>query len=186
MTKEGVSRFFASPSILKYPTLEFKDWPKSRTFLQERHYKMTYFEDLTPYSYIQKDKEHLLNVGWLDSRHDYRKAAVSQDFIEKLAWLSVNAAVNRTPGIHKCSLCPPMDFGFHIISIEREQHLLGSAEIRVKGPEATYAAPDLLLHYVLDHKYRPPEDFIGGVLMTETGLPCDHWSLSRGPHWGMG
>jgi hypothetical protein len=172
-------------TVSKCPALEFQHRPKSRAFLQERHYKMTYFEDLTPYSYIQEDRALLLNVGWLDSGHEYRSGALPQDFIEKLAWLSVNATVNRTPGIHKCSLCPPMDFGFHIISLEHEKHLLGSAEIRVKGSEATYAAPDLLIHYVLDHKYRPPEDFIAGVLMIGTSLTCDHWSLSRGPHWGM-
>ena len=145
---------------------------------------MTYFEDLTPYSYIQENKEKLLNVGWLDSRYEYRKGSVSGDFIEKLAWLIVNAAANRTPGIHQCSLCPPMAFGYHIINLENEKHLLGSAEIHVKGSEAAYAAPDLLIHYVLDHEYRPPNDFISGVLMSGEILPSDQWSLSRGPHWG--
>lgn len=147
---------------------------------------MTYFKDLTPYSYIQEDESNFLNVGWLDSRHKYRKGAVSEAFIEKLAWICVNVTLNRTPGIHKCSLCPPMDFGFHVINLEHEKLVLGSAEIHVKGREATYAAPDLLIHYVLGHEYRPPDDFIAGVLMIEAGLSRDHWSLSRGPHWQMG
>jgi len=147
---------------------------------------MTYFADLTPYSYIQEDEKNLLNIGWLDSRHKYRKGTVTQEFIEKLAWQCVNAPANRTPGIHQCSLCPKMTFGYHMISLEREKHILGSAEIHIKGKDAVYAAPDLLLHYVLDHKYLPPDDFITGVMMIESGLPFDNWSLTRGPHWERG
>ncbi len=147
---------------------------------------MTHFLDLTPYSYLQEEQEHPLNVGWLDSNHEYRKGATSREFIEKLAWVCVHATVYRTPGIHKCSLCAPMDFGFHMVSLEREKHILGSAEVRVKGQKAAYAAPDLVLHYVVAHEYLPPDDFIAGVLMLEVKLAHDHWSLTRGPHWDMG
>ena len=145
---------------------------------------MTYFEDLTTYSYIPEDEGALLNVGWLDADHEYPKGATSEKFIEKLAWLCVNAPVKGTPGIHSCSLCPPMRFGFHMINREGSQLILGSAEIRVKGLDATYASPDLILHYTMEHGYRPADDFVAGVLMLEAGLPRDQWTLTRGPHWG--
>ena len=145
---------------------------------------MTYFEDLTTYSYIPEDEGVLLNVGWLNADHEYPKGATSEEFTEKLAWLCVNAAAKGTPGIHSCTLCPPMRFGFHMINQEGSQLILGSAEIRVKGLDATYASPDLILHYTMEHGYRPPDDFIAGVLMLEAGLPRDHWTLTRGPHWG--
>jgi len=147
---------------------------------------MTYFKDLTTYSYIPEGEDVLLNVGWLKMDYEYSKGNIEQAFIEKLAWLCVHSSIKGTPGIHQCSLCPPMRFGYHMVKLEQEQHLLGSAEIRVKGQDAMYASPDLILHYVMEHEYRPPNDFIAGVMMLETPLPRDRWSLSRGPHWGAG
>jgi hypothetical protein len=39
--------------------------------------------------------------------------------------------------------------------------LLGSAEIRVFSNEGRiYAAPNLLFHYVCEHHYRPPKEFV--------------------------
>ena len=93
-------------------------------------------------------------------------------------------AEKHPPGIHSCTLCTPMRFGFHMINRKGSQLILGSAEIRVKGLHGTYASPDLILHYTMEHGYRPPEGFITGVLMLETGLPRDQWTLTRGPHWG--
>ncbi len=144
---------------------------------------MTYFADLTPYAYISEEEKHLLNVGWIDNRHEYPTGETPPGFREKLAWLCVNSPEKDTPGIHTCTLCPPMPFGFHMVKQGHNQQILGSAEIRVKGHEAEYAAPDLVLHYVLDHGYLPPDDFIAGVLMVKDHLPLDQWSLIRGPHW---
>lgn len=145
---------------------------------------MAYFEDLSTYTYIPEDEGSLLNVGWLDADHPFEKGKLPGVFIEKLAWLCVNATVKRTPGIHMCRLCPPMRFGFHMIQMDGQQTMLGSAEIRLKSVTATYASPDLILHYVMGHRYRPPDDFVNGVLMLERGLQRDRWSLARGPHWG--
>jgi hypothetical protein len=144
---------------------------------------MTYFDDLSPYSYLSEEEGGLLNIGWLDKDHTFPRGATSDEFIERLAWLSIFSSVKRTPGIHGCTLCPAAVFGFHIIRYEGESHILGSAEIRVKGNMATYAAPDLIIHYVLEHEYLPPEDFVSGVIMTGMRLHRDRWSLSRGPHW---
>ena len=47
--------------------------------------------------------------------------------------------------------------------------LLGSAEIRVFADGgAIYAAPDLIYHYMVVHRYKPPDQFIS--------------SLRNGPH----
>jgi hypothetical protein len=46
-----------------------------------------------------------------------------------------------------------------------EQRLIGSAEIRVFGKEgAIYAAPTLIYHYVEQHHYKPPADFVHALL----------------------
>ncbi len=47
------------------------------------------------------------------------------------------------------------------------EFVVGSAEIRVQGPRGDrYAAPDMIIHYVEAHGYRPPDDFVAGVLGT--------------------
>jgi len=37
--------------------------------------------------------------------------------------------------------------------------LLGSAELWIPGTETLFAAPDLIVHYVREHRYLPPEAF---------------------------
>ena len=62
---------------------------------------------------------------------------------------------------------------------------LGSAEIRVFSNEGvTYAAPNLIYHYIVDHHYLPPEEFIRAVL--EGPLPDSPEYLARAEQveWG--
>ena len=69
-----------------------------------------------------------------------------------------------TLGYHKCPFCRDSSFGI-LVQHGREKRRLGSAEIRVLGREnVVYAAPDLIYHYVVEHYYRPPDEFIQAVL----------------------
>jgi hypothetical protein len=48
---------------------------------------------------------------------------------------------------------------------------VGDAEVRVRASNGTvYAAPNLIVHYVAEHKYRPPDAFLGAVI-DEASLP---------------
>jgi hypothetical protein len=57
----------------------------------------------------------------------------------------------------------------------RKKILLGSAEIWVPalGQAVIYAAPDLIYHYVKEHRYLPPADFINAVLSACDGRDWD-------------
>ena len=44
------------------------------------------------------------------------------------------------------------------------EHCLGSGDILVFGPEEIYIAPDLIYHYISDHDYSPPDEFVQAVL----------------------
>jgi hypothetical protein len=51
-----------------------------------------------------------------------------------------------------------------MVSSEGGEFVVGGAEIRVEGATGTrYASPDMIIHYVEEHGYRPPDDFIQGV-----------------------
>lgn len=129
---------------------------------------MTYYPDLSPYEYYQAESS-TVNIGWLDAVHKYPQGAVPDEFIERL-WAFCCSPVHQSKGFHACELCRKPVFG---LTVHRGNNTiqLGSAEIRVFGKDGTvYAAPDLIYHYVIEHHYRPPDQFIQAVM--ESPLPC--------------
>jgi hypothetical protein len=121
----------------------------------------------------------VLNVGWLDGAHGYPQGATPPAFEEKL-WAYCRVPVSRLRGLHTCEVCADPTDGFQATRGE-EKLLRGSAEIRVfgsriSGPRGAspdgppvrlvYAAPDMVYHYVIDHHYRPPDEFIQAVLQS--------------------
>lgn len=121
---------------------------------------MTYFADLTPYEYYPDEPElDAFNIGWLDLAEEYVKGETSQEFQTRL-WLFCYGVVNPTRGFHLCNLCAESANAVSVLKKTR----LGTAEIRVFHQDKTYAAPNLIYHYVVDHGYRPPGEFIEAVL----------------------
>lgn len=126
---------------------------------------MTYFADSSPYSFAETGEAGpLVNVGWLGAGHPYSTGAIPEDLVVKLARLC-RRGVQRTRGLHRCEFCvqpegssrkPPTS------SRDAEgEFIVGGAEIRVAGPSGvTFAAPDMIIHYVTDHGYKPPDEFL--------------------------
>ncbi len=127
-----------------------------------------YYPDLTSYEYIPDSNTtslHLLNVGWLDAIHPFPKGETTTIFQERLFEFCLHP-VFKTRGVHVCELCG----FFGMAKRGNKEAWLGSAEIRVIGKEGrVYVAPTLVYHYVVDHGYCPPEEFLQAVL--ESPLP---------------
>ncbi len=125
-----------------------------------------YFADLSPYSYFPRataeDQPPVLNVGWLDAQHPFPTGDVLSTFVERL-WEYCRIKVEATRGLHDCELCRQPEPGKHATR-DGETLWLGSAEVRVFGNGVVFAAPNLIYHYVVDHHYLPPEDFVRAVL----------------------
>jgi len=125
---------------------------------------MAYYPDLSLYTYLPSGMSPTtLNVGWLDKLHIYPQAEVPDTFTERL-WSFCCRPVEQTRGLQECVFCPKADW---IVRQRRgdEELLLGSAEIRVFGRgDTVYAAPNLIYHYVVAHRYCPPAEFIQAVL----------------------
>ena len=117
---------------------------------------MTYFEDLTVYTYLTPDEAEpgTVNIGWLDRSHAFPKGKTSAKFRSKLEKLC-QRRVNQTRGFHMCPFCTGMEW-------PDTPH--SSAEIRLRGVGRLYAAPVLVHHYVTAHEYKPPKEFITAVL----------------------
>lgn len=124
-----------------------------------------YYEDLTKYNYMVA--EDSLNIGWLEKGHLFHKGIVPEEFMDKL-WKYLRYPVHVCRGFHACDLCKKHHAGVPIVKFKGQKRTAGYYEIRVWGKDGSvYAAPSLLFHYILQHKYQPPQKFIDAVMNSE-------------------
>jgi hypothetical protein len=128
---------------------------------------MTYFKDLTPYSYC--GDEQSLNIGWLSGNEELVVGETSLEFREKLHNFCLDEnLVNVMRGFQECEFCGLSwsEWGRNhpIYGEHTELMSIGDGEIRVIGKGVVYAAPALIYHYVVEHHYKPPQEFIDAVL----------------------
>ncbi len=122
---------------------------------------MPYFEDLSKYVYTEKSGAGLVNIGWLDSIHPFNTGEVDPEIALRIADLCRNP-VNRMRGYHKCEMCS--EYPVRESTGNKEEAItLGDAEIHIPGQNKVYACPTLIYHYIVRHKYKPPEEFLDAV-----------------------
>jgi hypothetical protein len=119
---------------------------------------VSFFEDLTPYTYFHPEEElpDTVNVGWLERGHPFPTGRTSKKFRTKLERLCLRLA-KQTRGRYECDFC------------KGREKATSSSEMRVAGNGRVYAAPSMVHHYVVAHDYRPPDEFIAAVLAWEDG-----------------
>jgi hypothetical protein len=141
---------------------------------------MTYFKDLTPYSYY--GNEQSLNVGWLSGSERLVVGETSLEFQEKLHRFCLDENIVRIMrGFHECELCE-LPWGEWAskhpnYGINAGWMSIGDGEIRVIGKGVVYAAPALIYHYVVEHHYKPPQEFIDAVLIGPQPGSSEHNAL---------
>ena len=122
-----------------------------------------YFKDLSPYSYLDRMPDvNMLTVGWLDSEHEFPKGYVEEHILDRILGLCFQPA-NQTRGFHQSPFLHPSPIGY-AVEYNGRQMLLGSAEIRIHGRNGkSYAAPNLIYHYIKDCNYLPPKEFLDAL-----------------------
>jgi len=123
----------------------FKNWAEE----EQEEFKNPPIEDLEPYTYNlfgRNINKNILGVGWLDENRPYNKGEVPIAFIEKLKKAK---KINHTKGWHDCPFCGKAR---------------GSCEIIVRNNNKTYLAPELIIHYIENHNYAPPQEYINVVI----------------------
>lgn len=133
-----------------------------------------HYSDMSPYGYyLSFQLPQVYNVGWLDSNHPYPTGKTSPEFRAKLVDLCLsrqpfNSEVNLIRGArHACNIC-----GAPSMNIEKDgkKGILGASEIWVPGANGThFASPSMIVHYVLEHDYLPPPEYIETVLKADLG-----------------
>jgi len=137
---------------------------------------MTFVRDGEPFNLVVGDEPGggLVAVGWLDASESFNQGPVPPAFVERLRRICREQTVNRSRGWHRCNLCP-RDISPGLprpttVASPEGEFTVGGAEIRISGPSGKgYAAPDMVIHYVEQHSYQPPSDFVAGVVGDASG-----------------
>jgi len=121
---------------------------------------MTYAPDLANTGTVKQ-------VGYLWFGHSYPKGKIAGLILERLVAIAEKPLFYAC-GFHKCNVgfcgATLMFRGEPMFRYRGRTLTLGSSEILVPDDEAVYCAPNLILHYIRHHRYRPPECFCAAVL----------------------
>jgi hypothetical protein len=135
---------------------------------------MTYFPDLSPYAYGHHAHPGVVHVGWLDNVHPFPLGTVETSLMERMRRIATKP-VELYRGRHCCELCmePPdlvkTNLANRVVIDPNCSWALwvgqrsGNGEIRVSRGGVTFAAPVLIVHYIEEHGYLPPPDFLKAV-----------------------
>ena len=124
---------------------------------------MAYYEDLSPYEYGEIEPGRvLLNVGWLERGHAFPTGPVDERFLDALTRCLLRPT-RLYRGLHACDLCDEWNRdGFYVSAFGR-RIVVGNGEVSVTHMGVEYAAPTLLVHYIIAHGYQPPRAFVDAV-----------------------
>jgi hypothetical protein len=124
---------------------------------------VTYYADLSSYEFWPMERE-MLNVGWLDRDHSFSIGGVAQSVIDALLVLADDQQ-QLTRGSHSCQFCDAESPIEVVAPVPEGTVWLGMGEIHVESAVGQwYAAPSMVVHYITEHRYQPPEDFQDAVL----------------------
>jgi hypothetical protein len=118
---------------------------------------MTYFEDLTPHTYTKHAEEvGVVNIGWLEKGHRFPTGPTSKEFQAALQELC-EKPIHLHRGFHVCEFCAWKS--------RDDWSPIGNGQIRIRDENGLwYVAPTMIYHYVDNHNYQPPDEFIMAVL----------------------
>ena len=122
-----------------------------------------YIHDSSPYCYdLPKPLESVLAVGWLTKSEPIQTGDCPTDVIEKIKRLILRESVNQTRGTHSCDFCGEDRIR---LNVRDRTFLLGAAELWVPDDSGriAFAAPNLIVHYIVKHRYLPPTPFLDAV-----------------------
>jgi hypothetical protein len=119
-----------------------------------------FFSDLSEYSYSEnRVGDGVLSIGWLDELHPFQQGAMPRRLVKRLL-SHYSERIHQTRGFHPCPFCSDPQHK-PSIRIKGRTLRLGSSEVWIRGDcGKTYACPDLLIHYILEHHYLPPREFL--------------------------
>lgn len=121
-----------------------------------------WFEDLSECDYFSRViHQPSIAVGWLENEKSYSIGKAPNTLLEKLnEFIKTRAITHAFLGVHECDLC--------IIKLPSGQLNIidgfGSRTTFLAYKNKLYIFPDLIIHYINEHSYLPPAEFIEAAL----------------------
>lgn len=105
----------------------------------------------------------LIAIGWLGDKKDFPVGNVPQEFIDRLTRLITyqGNTVTVYRGYFPCAFC---GYNGMLTNVQPE---MGGGILLVPGMNIVFICPDMILHYVSEHSYLPPQSFVDAVLSRE-------------------
>ncbi|WP_347253269.1 hypothetical protein [Leminorella grimontii] len=138
------------------------------------------FEDLSSYAYyLNKPIDVIYNVGWLAGLGEYPRGRCAPEFIGKLKAVfrgteRADFAFNRVRGNSPCVIC----WECLVIDTMHREIPLGFCELLIPSLEngKFYASPSLIIHYIEEHGYQPPDEYVKAVMVLDV---CQDFSAQQ-------
>jgi hypothetical protein len=127
--------------------------------------------------------EIYINIGWIDKDHIFNKGHIDPFIVEYIKTKCHTDCVNMTAGHHVCDLCYPGKLSvFDVVGINLHEHPvldkyqceiiknaihvdngIGNGEIKIIDGNDIYISPQMIIHYIENHGYCPPDAYIDAV-----------------------
>jgi hypothetical protein len=133
----------------------------------------------------------LLPIGWLGSQVP-SKGPVPEPVIDFLFNAYKEGVLSDgTRGWHSCEICaaagdlPIAEYTLPKVKWrDQSKQIMGHGHYLIRHQKKVYMCPALIIHYILDHDYQPPEEFIqaianGAILLQEKDLVFHEHDFSR-------
>jgi hypothetical protein len=121
-----------------------------------------YVPDLTPYAGYDRPNHRVFHIGWLEKSEPFETAQPPEGLVDMLK-RQLPFRVLRTRGWFKCHLCKRREY----LELDEYKQTLGGAEIWIENGQVTYACPDMIIHYIDDHHYKPPAAFLTALKIAD-------------------
>jgi hypothetical protein len=136
---------------------------------------MSFFPDMGPRS-LMAVGDHVRAIGWLHPGHPYTKGEVPVEFLARLKEFVARSGKSAEAlcfgawgGIHTCEFCG-------------KAH--GVANFGVPCDDLLFVAPEMVVHYIEQHGYCPPAEFVAAVLRSP--LPdSEEYQMITEPFWHL-
>ncbi|NWG22427.1 MAG: hypothetical protein HXY39_19135 [Chloroflexi bacterium] len=128
------------------------------------------------------EKLTMRTIGWLDIAVPYVTGPTPVAFHRRLLEHCVHGVLRLMCGVHHCQFCnneptrTTLWYGNRKVPCD-------NGEIWVSGGDVIYVAPAMVYHYVTEHGYCPPDEFIDAVMQGPLPGTAEYCALIT--RWGM-
>jgi hypothetical protein len=134
---------------------------------------MSFFPDMGCDSLVISG-EHVRAIGWLHPDHPYTKGKAAPEFLSRLKEFRARSSHSAEAlyfgafgGFHTCEFCG-------------RAHGIGN--FGVPSGDLLFVAPEMVVHYIEEHHYSPPAEFVEAVLRSP--LPdTEEYQVLTEPFW---